>query len=53
MLPKLDLFPLVPDRNAGTEFWVKEKKKSFIALPGKGRSQEDNALKSVSLLRGD
>ena len=31
--------------------WVKEKKNSFIALPGKGGSQQDNALKTVPPLR--
>ena len=36
VLLKLGLCPLVPNRNAETEFWVKEKKIAFIALSGKG-----------------
>ena len=34
-MPKLGLCPLVPNRNAETGFWVKEKKNSFLASPGK------------------
>ena len=49
MLPKFSLCLLVPNRNAETEFGVKEKKNSFIALPGKG-GQRANALKTVPLL---
>ena len=29
------------------QFWVKEKKNSFIALPGKGGSQQANDVKTV------
>ena len=36
LLAKLGLCPLVLNRNLETEFWVKEKKIAFIALPGKG-----------------
>ena len=35
LLLKLGPCPVVMNRNAETEFWVKEKKISFIALPGK------------------
>ena len=35
-LLKLGLCPRVPNRNAKTVFWVREKKIAFIALPGKG-----------------
>ena len=34
--PKLGLCPPVPNRNSEIEFWVKEKKIAFTALPGKG-----------------
>ena len=36
LLPKLGLCPRVLNSNVETEFWVKEKKVAFIALPGKG-----------------
>ena len=36
LMPKLSLCPLVLNGNAEIEFWVKEKKIIFIALPGKG-----------------
>ena len=36
VLLKLGLCPPVLNRNAETEFWVKEEKIAFIALPGKG-----------------
>lgn len=36
LLLKLGLCPWVPNRNAETEFWMKEKKLAFIALPGIG-----------------
>ena len=42
VLLKLGLCPLVPNRNAETELWVKEKKNNFITLPGKGGSQQPN-----------
>ena len=35
VLPKLSFSPPVLNRNAETEFWVKEKRIAFIALPGK------------------
>ena len=31
-----ELGSLVPDRNAEMEFWAKERRVAFIALPGKG-----------------
>ena len=48
LLLKFGLCLLVLNWNAETEFGVKEKKNSFIALPGKGRSQQTNALKTVT-----
>ena len=36
LLPKLILYPPVPNRNSKTEFGVKKKKIDCIALPGKG-----------------
>ena len=47
MSPELGLCLLLLNRNLETEFWVKAEKNSFIALPGKGRSQQANALKTV------
>ena len=41
----------MPKRNAEAEFWVKEKKNSFVALPGKGGSQQAHALKTVPPIR--
>ena len=38
VLPKLSLHPSVLNRN--TEFWVKEKKIAFIALPGRAGHNE-------------
>ena len=52
MLPEFAALCLpVPNLNAETEFWVKEEKNSLIALPGKGGSQQANALKTVPSLR--
>ena len=50
LLLKLGLSPLVLNRNAETEFWMKEKKTSFFALPGEEGSQQANALKTVCFL---
>ena len=47
MLPNLGLCSPELNRNVETEFWVKEIKIAFIALPGKGVSQQANALKTV------
>ena len=47
VLPEFGLCSLVPNRNVETEFWVKEKKNSFISLPGKGGSQQANVLMTL------
>ena len=48
LLLEFGLCLLVLNRTTETEFWVQEKKNSFIALPGKGGSQQANALKTVA-----
>ena len=45
-LPKLGLCSLVPNRNAETEFWVKQKRVTFTALLGKGVHSGPNTLRS-------
>ena len=43
----------MPIRNLGTEFWVKEERGAFIALPGKGGHKWPNALKIVPFNTGE
>ena len=40
----------MPNRNSEAEFWAKEKKNSFVALPSKGGSKQANASKTVPCL---
>ena len=49
LLLKLGLCPPVPNRNAETEFWVKEEKSSVYCFARERRSQQANALKTVPL----
>lgn len=44
VVAKLGLCSLVPNRNAETEFWVKQKRVTFTALLGKGGHSVPNAL---------
>ena len=53
LLPKLSLWSLVPIRNTGTEFWVREERVAFIALPGKGGPQWPHAFKTVPSNAGE
>ena len=46
LLPKLALCPLVPNRNAETEFRVKEKKVALLLCQAK-EATAANALKTV------
>ena len=38
------------NRNAGTEFWVKEEKNSFYCFSRQSKPQQANALETVPLL---
>lgn len=46
LLLKLDLCPPLPNRNAETEFWVKERK-SFDCFARQRRPQQANVLKTL------